>query len=324
MPPARRLDPPGHYDAARREIWADAVQRLADQGGVFRADPNLIDAYVEAVATHRQAAQLRAQTAVMITRGDRAIENPALTIQRRAAADIAKTARALGLHRTPMQSALAESPLRGDGRRWCDHHHRDECKHDNKRGGPCHSDKLIAGTGSCRMHVGMSAEAARAKGAEVLARMYGTPADVTPGEALLEEVRYSAGHVRELRAMVADLAAAGGPDGQPGCQLWFGTSIVRDRGDGTVETEARAGPHVILRAYDAERDHLVRAASAAHTAGALEAQADQARLLGVGLARLLDVIFAGLELTAYQRDQLIPAVVPAAIRAWQPDEAAGG
>jgi P27 family predicted phage terminase small subunit len=318
-----RLDPPRHYDAERRATWDSVVSRLTDAGGVFRADPEVINTYVEAVAAHTQACQLRAQTNVMITRGDRAVENPALAIQRRAAADIAKASRALGLHRTPMTAALAESPMSGDGRRWCETHQRDECKHNRKDGEPCHQYQLIPGLGSCRKHAGLTLAAAREKGQVALARMYGEPADVVPGEALLEEVRFSAGHVRDLRAKVAEIAGQAGEDGELGSGLWWGVVKETVDGDGTVARESRAGPNVVLQAYQLERRHLVTAASAAHTAGAQQAAVDAARQVGAGLARLLDAIFTALELTEYQRG-LVPERVPALVRAWQPGELTGG
>jgi P27 family predicted phage terminase small subunit len=320
----RRLEPPAHYDQARRDTWTAAVNRLTDSGGVFRADPALLDAYTEAVAAHAQASRILTQTSVMITRGDRAVENPALGIQRRAADAMAKAARNLGLHRTPMQAALAESPMQGDGRRWCDDHQRDECKHQRKHGGDCHGHHLIPGTGSCRMHVGMSAAAAREKGKAALARIYsGAGMDIDPAGALLWELSHSAALVGELRGRVAELAVEPGPDGEPGSGLFFGVAVERDRGDGTVEVERRAGPHAILRALGDEREHLVRTAAAAHTAGAQAAQVDAARQIGAGLYRLIEVILAGLELTPRQRDELVPVIVPAAIRAWDPAASEG-
>ena len=318
-PAPRRLDPPAHYDPGRRDTWTEAVTRLADTGGLFRADPHLLDAYVEAVASHRQASLLLAQTNVLITRNGNAVENPALGVQRRTADAMAKAAKALGLHRTPMTAALAESPMAGDGRRWCEEHQRDECKHNKKNGTPCHAYQLIAGMGSCRKHVGMRLEDARAQGQVNLARFYtGAEVEIDPGAALLWELRHSAAVVGELRAEVARLAAEPGPDGAAGGGLFWGTVYERDRGDGVVETERRAGPHVILRALREEQDHLVKTAAAAHQAGAQAAQVDAARAIGAGLYRLLEVILEGLELSPRQRNELVPTVVPAAIRAWDP------
>jgi P27 family predicted phage terminase small subunit len=321
--PPRRTEPPAHYDPARRDTWTDAITRLVDAGGIFHADLNMLDAYVEAVAAHRQASELLARTNVLITRGDRAIENPALGIQRRTADAMAKAAKALGLHRTPMQAALAESPMRGDGRRWCDEHHRDECKHPRKDGQPCHGHPPIPGMGSCRMHVGMSAAAARERGQANLARIYtGASMDIDPAGALLWELRHSAAAVAELRARVAEIAGEPGPDGDPGSGLFWGVTVARER-DGVTETEHRAGPHAILRALNEEAEHLVRTAAAARATGAMEVVADAQRRIAASLSGLLDPILEGLELTPYQRDELVPRIVPAAIRGWELESPTG-
>jgi phage terminase small subunit len=321
--PPRRFDPPEHYDAARKATLADAVTRLADTGGLFKADPHLLDAYVEAVAAHAQASQLLARTSVLITRGDRAIENPALGIQRRTADAMAKAARALGLHRTPMTAALADSPMAGDGRRWCEDHQRDECKHHRKDGELCHAYQLIAGMGACRKHVGFRLEEARERGAANLARIYtGATVEIDPAAALLWELGHSAALVAELRGRVAEMAAEPGPDGQPGSGLFWGAVLERER-DGVVERELRAAPNVILRALDLERDHLVKTAAAAHTAGAQAAAVDAARAASASLFALLSAVFEALELTPHQRDVLVPERIPAVIRAWNPEEPAG-
>lgn len=317
-----RLDPPQWYDAERRGIWADTLARLTDSGGVFRADPKLLDVYVCAYANHNQAAQLVAGSGVLTVRNGIPVENPAMAVQRKAAADLARASRALGLHRTPMQAALAESPMQGDGRRWCDEHARWECKHPRKNGEPCHGWYLIPGLGSCRMHAGMTADQARAKGQAALARVYRSePMDIDPGGALLWEVGHSAAHVADLRAKVAELAEAEGPDGEPGSGLWFG--VYRETwADGQlVERELRPGAHPILRAYDAERDHLVRTAAAAHTAGAQDQAVNVARALGAGVHAFLDAIFRDLRLEAWQWD-LVPEVVPARLAEYDPDGSA--
>ena len=316
-----RLDPPGWFDPERRQLWDQTVARLTDAGGIFRADPKVLETYVAAYAAHTQAAKLVSATTVLITnRAGQPVENPALAVQRRTAADLAKASRELGLHRAhPMAAALAGSPMAGDGRRWCEEHGKHECKHNRSNGTPCHSWMLIPGTGSCRKHAGMSLEAAQAKGQAFLARLYGEPdEDATPSSALLEEVRWSAGHVAALRQRVAELAEAAGPDGEPGSGLWWGT--VRETWkDGELdERELRAGPNVILQAYDKERHHLVVTAAAAHTAGAQDDAVNVAKALGAGVRQFLDRVFTALRLTDEQW-AMVPQVVPVLLADFDPD-----
>jgi len=115
-----RLEPPAHYDDERREVWAETVNRLTSSGRVFRADPEVLGTYVEAVRSHRQASRLLAQTNVMITRDGKVMENPALAIQRKSAESMARASRALGLDRTPMPDGssvtVPEPELNHDGK----------------------------------------------------------------------------------------------------------------------------------------------------------------------------------------------------------------
>ena len=313
-----RLDPPPWFDAERRQIWQDTIARLTDAGGLFRADPRVLETYVCAYANHAQAAQLVARSSVLITRDKGGpVENPAISVQRRAAADLARASRALGLHRTPVLDALGESPARGDGRRWCEEHQRHECKHPRKNGEPCHSNAPIPGLGACRMRSGMTTEQARAKGQANLARMYASPVDIDPGGALLDEVQWAAGHVRELRGKVAELAEAEGPDGEPGSALWWGTVEETWRDGELAERKLRAGPHVILREYGAERDRLVKTAAAAHTAGAQDQAVNVAKALGAGVRAWLDRVFADLQLQEWQW-ALVPDVVPRRLAELEP------
>ena len=97
-----RLDPPAHLDDERRAIWAETITRLTAGGRIFRADPEILVTYVEAVRSHRQASRLLAQTNVMITRDGVAMENPALAIQRKSAESMARASRSLGLDRIPV------------------------------------------------------------------------------------------------------------------------------------------------------------------------------------------------------------------------------
>jgi P27 family predicted phage terminase small subunit len=96
-----RLEVPQHYDDERRAIWAETVTRLTTGGRIFRADPEILITYVEAVRSHRQASRLLAQTNVMVTRDGKAMENPALAIQRKSAESMARASRSLGLDRIP-------------------------------------------------------------------------------------------------------------------------------------------------------------------------------------------------------------------------------
>jgi P27 family predicted phage terminase small subunit len=365
QPPAR-FAPPAHLDEGRRAIWNETIDRLTASGGLFRADPQVILVYVENIASHRQASQLVAQTNVLITRGDRAVENPALAVQRRCADAITRASRALGLGRAtqpdPMNPGEAPGPLLPTqpadpvgGARWCDRHHQHECTHHrNKRAcgcppgvpprpeGCCHRP-AIRGIDACRHHAGVSREEAARRGQVAIARAtYGTRADIGPVEGLLEEVRWSWGHVCALRRLVEEIEAAyevpAGAEGTPGrSRLWWGEARRVTRDGDVVEQTVTAGEHVILQAYNREREHFTRVCAAAIAAGAQQQAVDLARTAGASFGRLLDAIFAALftlpdHLAAaegalayreWQREQL-PAVVPAAIRAWDPDAPRAG
>jgi P27 family predicted phage terminase small subunit len=346
--PPRRLTPPDHFDDERRGIWAETIDRLTAGGRIFRADPEVLTTYVEAVRSHRQASRLLAQTNVMITRGDRAVENPALAIQRRAADSIAKASRSLGLGGAailPDRTGTIGPPDPTGGARWCDQHARLECSHHRRRcdhpkgvppppGGCCH-ERTVKGTGACYHHAGKSLAAARRDGLAEIARTYGRPLDISPSEGLLDEVRWSAGHVAALRGLVLEIESrtnrdAGGqthPEpgqtdletGQTGTGgLWWGTTREVTRDGGVIERVEEAGLNVILRAYNDERKHYLEACRAAVNAGAQAEAIDVARMLGTSVGRLLDAVFARLELTDRQRQVLVPVVVPEVLREWNP------
>jgi P27 family predicted phage terminase small subunit len=163
-----RLDPPAHYDDERRQIWAETVTRLTSSGRVFRADPEVLGTYVEAVRSHRQASRLLAQTNVMITRDGIAMENPALAIQRKSAEAMARASRSLGLDRIPADPIADEPPgapiAAPARRRWCEEHKRHECRHKRQDGTPCHQYRLVAGLDVCRKHGGKTIGELRADG----------------------------------------------------------------------------------------------------------------------------------------------------------------
>lgn len=149
-----RLEAPAHYDDERRTIWADTVSRLTSSGRVFRADPEILNTYVEAVRSHRQASRLLAQTNVLVTRDGKVSENPALAVQRRSAEAMARASKALGLDRAPGMpdgpSMTAPDPvLNRDGK----------CGGKKKQGdGTCTQaagwGTPHPGTGRCKLHGG--------------------------------------------------------------------------------------------------------------------------------------------------------------------------
>lgn len=216
-----RLDPPAHYDEERRVIWADAVTRLTSSGRVFRADPEVLNTYVEAVRSHRQASRLLAGTNVMIVRDGRAEENPALAIQRRSAEAMARASRALGLDRTPVPhdadpiaEPVSADPIADEARRWCDEHSRWECSHRRQSdGGWCHQWRLIGGLATCRKHGGKTVGELRADGTQArldaqarhLLYRYDAPPVDNPYEYLQALAGRVAAMERDLGERVNDL-----------------------------------------------------------------------------------------------------------------------
>lgn len=203
-----------------------------------------------------------------------------------------------------------QTPGRG---RWCDEHQRWECVSPCKGNrGPCHSNRLVTGTDRCRMHLGKKAAPVAAAGkAEAAARRavetYGLPRDISPTDALLEEVRYSAGHVAWLREKVAELEAAD--------LVWGVTEETEKQATEFtgVDTTRAAVVNVWLDLYFRERKHLLDLTKTAITVGIEErlvrlAEAQGALLNGV-IRRILD----RLSLTQEQ-SALLPVVVPEELR----------
>ncbi|MGH9175610.1 MAG: hypothetical protein ACRD1H_14690, partial [Vicinamibacterales bacterium] len=97
--------------------------------------------------------------------------------------------------------------------------------------------------------------------AEKAVAMYGLPIDISPAEALLEEVRWTAGHVAWLRMRVQEIEESD--------LVWGVTQEVHKASGehpGTDTTKA-AAPNVWLDLYDRERKHLVGVCAAALKAG---------------------------------------------------------
>lgn len=192
--------------------------------------------------------------------------------------------------------------------RWCEEHQRRECVSPCKRGQPCHSHRLVRGADKCRMHLGKKAKDVIAEEmAERAVATYGLPRDISPTDALLEEVRFTAGHVAWLRQRVSELA----PDA-----LTWGTREVVDKQatefTGTDTTEG-AAVNVWLELYYRERKHLVDVCKAAISVGIEERYVRLAEAQGAIVAEVIRRILSRLGLSDEQ-SALVPFVVPEELR----------
>jgi len=136
---------------------------------------------------------------------------------------------------------------------------------------------------------------------------YGLPRDISPTDALLEEVRYSAGHVAWLRTKVAELEAA---------DLVWGVTEEAERNAtefaGTDVTRA-ATVNMWLELYHRERKHLLDLVKTAISVGIEERRVRLAEAQGSLMNEVIRRILARLSLTADQ-SALLPVVVPEELR----------
>jgi hypothetical protein len=167
----------------------------------------------------------------------------------------------------------------------------------------------------CRKHGGAApqnkaAAARRLAEEKALAALetYGRQIDTTPTEALLEEVRWTAGHVAWLRERVQELEQA--------AVVWGKTETVeKTAGEWPgVDTTHAAAPNIWVDLYTRERKHLVDVCKAAIGAGIEERRVKLAEQQGALLAAVIQRILGDLNLSAEQR-ALIPEVVPRHLRA---------
>lgn len=167
------------------------------------------------------------------------------------------------------------------------------------------------GTGRCKLHGGCSPShvaAAVAAAVRERATTYGQPLDITPAAALLEEVRYAAGHVAWLRGKVAELEPEALTWGIAERSLKGATEFT-----GTDITE-RAALNVWLEAYHRERRYLLDVSKAALAAGVEERLVQLAEAQGLAVVAVLARVFDRLQLTGEQRS-LAATVVPEELRA---------
>ena len=154
---------------------------------------------------------------------------------------------------------------------------------------------LAHGSGSKKARAAAARRVEEAKAAEAAERAVttlGLSRDVSPSEALLEEVRWTAGHVDWLRDRVRDLEHD---------ELVWGKTKVKD-GFGpmgpSAETTEGAVSSVWYDLYERERKHLVAVCTAALRAGVEERRValaeSQGALVGQAFGRILDGMYDAL------------------------------
>jgi len=166
------------------------------------------------------------------------------------------------------------------------------------------------GYGKCKLHGGATPNHGTAADREKVleaVRTFGLPLDVSPTEALLDEVKWTAGHVAWLRDRIQEFEAE--------ALSWGRSSEVR-KGSGEfpgTDTTYTAAPPVLLDLYQRERRHLLDVCRVAIGAGLAERQVRLAERQGELIAGAIQGILADLNLTKEQQ-ALVSTVVPMRLR----------
>ncbi len=196
--------------------------------------------------------------------------------------------------------------------RWCEQHQRYECTRPRKNNrGSCHGP-AVADLDRCRMHLGeeaapVIAEAKAMEAARKAVVTFGLPRDISAIDALMEEVRWTAGHVAWLREQVQALEADA---------LTWG---IREQSEknateftGTDTTYA-AMPNIWLELYYRERKHLVEVTKAAIAAGIEERRVRLEEAKGQLVAEIIRRITGRLGLSAEQ-SAILPQIASEELR----------
>jgi hypothetical protein len=130
---------------------------------------------------------------------------------------------------------------------------------------------------------------------------------VSPTEALLDEVKWTAGHVAWLRLQVQEL--------ERDALTWGKTEEV-NKGSGEftgLDVTHAAAPNIWLDLYQRERKHLLDVCKTAITAGIEERRVRLAESQGEMLATVIQAILDDLGLTPDQAAR-VPDIVPRHLR----------
>lgn len=189
-----------------------------------------------------------------------------------------------------------------------------KCSAKRSNGEPC-TKWPVGGQKVCNTHGGSSPQAKAAAERRITeakltaaVKTYGLPVDVSPTEALLDEVKWTAGHVAWLRLKVQEFTEE--------ALTWGIRSVVDKVGGefpGTDTTEA-AAPPILLDLYQRERAHLLSVCKAALQAGVEERRVRLAESQGAMLAGVIRAILGDLDLSAEQQAR-VSEIVPRHLRA---------
>lgn len=166
---------------------------------------------------------------------------------------------------------------------------REQCRAKTRNGGTCkqpagHGTTHV-GVGRCKLHGGASPQAERGGRAELERRRaaiavstYGLPRDVSPHQALEEELHRTAGHVAWLSLVVQDLEKE---------DLW-------QRVGGGEYSDAEAKASIWVKLYAEERAHLTRVAKTCADVGIDERRVRVLEQAGEQLAQVVRGIVVAL------------------------------
>jgi hypothetical protein len=171
------------------------------------------------------------------------------------------------------------------------------CGAHNREGGPCNRWPK-KGAPVCWKHGGATPQVRAAAEARVVeaqlaaaAQTFGVRRDISPGEALIEDVQWTAGHVEWLRAQVQALEAE---------QLTWGTSKETDQQSGQgrqgTDTVREARLNGLVDLYQRERKHLVDVSAATLRAGVEVKRLELAQQAGQTYAAMMRAVLSDSQL----------------------------